>query len=192
MKYYDLSGLKKWDIIGEYKFSLLARLIYFFSTLWDKTAQRKRNVKVAHLRLYIGNGETIHMQWSGLKRKKLPNYSKKRYIIDIARVKGKYDQALLEKVVSETLLKAPKYDFLRLPIILVRKVFRLGSVVDFKKKLMICSELISICFKAAGIVLVPGLYDCDVTPWDIMTSKSVTLIMSHGEDNEFYKKSMEK
>lgn len=155
-----LENLKVGDLIFEKERSILGSLIRLATKSWAN-----------HVALYIGDGQVIEANPGGTKIKSVNKYlypilRKVRFFrINVS------DDKILNMVEIAKTMNGYKYDYIQ--IISLFFLLKTGLKEELNglefKNFTICSELIDLSAKKAGIVLT-SISSANVTPDDIMKS----------------------
>ncbi len=147
------------------------------------------NSKYSHVALYVGGGEAyvIEATAAGVERTKFISLLKRASNLCIRRIPDlKVDEAELIKQKAYSLLYQ-NYDYFQfismIPYFLMRKLFGVNWtwLLFNKRTKMICSELVAICYYAAGIEIAPYKKIKSITPNDLYKSKKMITVIEHNK-----------
>jgi cell wall-associated NlpC family hydrolase len=129
--------------------------------------------KYSHVAMYIGNGEVIEAQrLRSVGLAPLSEYDGKYDVYTCPTLTDDQRKQIIEYARS---MGGIKYDYLDIARLFLRCVFRLELPIDDPTRI-ICSELIVKAYSKAGIKLVQGREDYDVTPEDVAESKMLKML----------------
>ena len=171
MNYDIINIVVPYSIIFVYnKGSLLHRLIWKFSK--RRVEKRLKYLKkTAHVLLYLRNGRVAEVDGKGLRIKRVRNYNKSKFTVQLGVVSGEINGEALE-IFAERAEGKIKYDYIRLIIIAVSKIFGFKKKIgDYTQDTMICTEWCVTAFRAISRDLLPGMEACNVTPLDLIQSE---------------------
>lgn len=121
-----------------------------------------------HAFIYVGNGEVIQAQPGGVARVMLAEAldGRKRVAYSDYELTGFQRSTVVRNAVA--LLGTP-YSFLDYPAIGAARLLGCKGFEDYVSTTghMICSQLVDICYRRAGIELFPGRIPGDVVPGDL-------------------------
>lgn len=167
--------IKDFDIILTFnKDSLLNKIIWFFSRkdLFQKNFERKR--KTAHALFYLKDGLVAEVNWEGMKIKPLRKYNTKKHFIYLGTVERDFDSSVLVEFARRSNGKV-KYGFFRLLVIAFQKITGNHRIKDYSMDMMICIEWMLTAYRAVGVDLLPGRDASNITPFDLVQSKHISL-----------------
>ena len=174
-KYYDIvNNAKPLDIVFTHKRESLLNMIIWAFLSSESKARSKKIRKTSHVLIYLGDGEVAEVAEWGRVRHKVKRYKRKDYIVTLGRIdKSLYNYSVVYWHAKHSRKKI-WYDYIRLFLLGLQRLFGFKMVGDFTKSAMICSEWICSLFMNGGLRL--SKKDCcDVTPLDLQMTKPVII-----------------
>ncbi|HPA71671.1 MAG TPA: hypothetical protein PLI62_14215 [Spirochaetota bacterium] len=161
---------RKGDIIVVYnRKSWLHRLIV-------KVTDRGSRYKAGHVALYLGNTIIAEANSAGIHRKNWKDYTPGTHCVYLARFIGLTEEQYVKMYGFVMDSENEPYSFFQLPMILIKRIFRLKHVPDVSRKAMICSEFVCNAFRFVGVDLASGKNAAEVTPIDILCAENFEVI----------------